>query len=78
MLPYTGHRRDYQRNPYADYFATDRLRFPVARQDNRLRPKTRVVGVRLGAVTRAYPLERVIGAVKHRVEDQIGGKPLVL
>jgi hypothetical protein len=74
----TGHSRDYQRNPYADYFATDRLRFPVARLDNRLPPRTRVVGVRLGAVTRAYPLERVTGAVKHRVEDEIGGKPLVL
>lgn len=74
----TGHRRDYQRNPYADYFATDRLRFPVARLDDRLPPKTRVVGIRLGAVTRAYPIERVAGTVKHRVEDEIGGKLLVL
>lgn len=74
----TGHLRDYQRNPYADYFATDRLRFPVARLDDRLPPNTRVVGIRLGAVSRVYPLERVAAALKHRVEDEIGGKPLVL
>jgi hypothetical protein len=74
----TGHRRDYRRNPYADYFATDRLMFPVAKQDDRLPPKTRVVGVRLGDVTRAYPIEQVAGAMKHRVEDEIGGKRLVL
>jgi hypothetical protein len=74
----TGHRRDYQRNPYADYFATDRLMFPVARLDDRLPPKTRIVGIRLGAITRAYPLTRVAAAASQRVEDEIGGEPLVL
>ena len=49
----TGHRRDYRRNPYADYFATERLMFPVSREDVRLPPKARVIGVKLGAVTKA-------------------------
>jgi len=44
----TGHRRDYSRNPYASYFATDRLMFPVKNKDPRLEPKQRIVGVRLG------------------------------
>jgi hypothetical protein len=74
----TGHRRDYRLNPYAGYFTTDRLMFPVVRQDNRLPPKARIVGVRLGASVRAYPLDRIAGAAGGRIEDEIGGKPLVL
>lgn len=74
----TGHRRNYAVNPYADYFSTERLMFPVARQDDRLPAKTRVVGIRSGDTTRAYPLKALAKAVDHRIEDKLDGTTIVI
>ena len=74
----TGYRRDYSRNPYADYFATDRLMFPINSQDNRLKSKTPVIGVRLGEHTRAYPLGAVRDAENGTLVDEIDGQTIVL
>jgi thiol-disulfide isomerase/thioredoxin len=74
----TGHVRDYRRNPYSSYFRTDALMFPVARSDDRLRPKTVVVGVKIGAAARAYPLERIAQAKCGRVMDSVAGHRVVL
>jgi len=68
----TGHRRDYTRNPYARYFANDRLMFPVAHRDRRLGNKEPVVGVRVGDLTRAYPVEQIVeadGEIVSRIGD---------
>lgn len=65
----TGHARDYARNPYASYFGHDGLMFPVARVDDRLPAKTRVIGVRAGDLTRAYPLSAVRGVLEDRLGD---------
>jgi len=68
----TGHRRDYDRNPYARYFADDRLMFPVAHRDRRLTLKQPVVGVRIGDRARAYPVNRIAeaeGGLTNRLGD---------
>ena len=68
----TGHRRDYARNPYARYFANDRLMFPVAHHDHRLKNKEPVVGVQVGDHIKAYPIARIVkagGAVADRLGD---------
>ncbi len=45
----TGHRRDYSEGAaYREYFATDRLMFPVPFDDQRLRNKAEILGLRLG------------------------------
>ena len=74
----TGHVRDYRRNPYSSYFRTDKLMFPVARSDDRLRPKTVVVAVKIGATARAYPLERIAQAKDGRIMDTVAGHRVVL
>lgn len=74
----TGHRRNYAVNPYADYFSTNRLMFPVARQDDRLPAKTRVVGVRSGDTARAYPIKALAKTADHRIRDQLDGKTIVI
>jgi len=74
----TGHRRDYGRNPYEAYFRGDRLMFPVSRQDARLAPRTRVVGVRLGERAVAYPLARIGDSPDGILIDEIDGERLVL
>ncbi len=58
----TGHRRDYRRDPYRDYAADPRsLMFPVARRDDRLRPKSLVLGLKIGDEARAWPLAALSG-----------------
>lgn len=74
----TGHGRNYGRNPYGAYFRSDRLMFPVTRRDNRLAPKTRVVGVKVGDTRRAYPVEDVRKAPDGRLVDKIGSVEIVL
>lgn len=68
----TGHRRNYARNPYARYFANDRLMFPVAHDDDRLRNKEPVVGVQVGNQTKAYAITQIVkggGEVTDRLGD---------
>ncbi len=55
----TGHHRRYARNPYAGYFQTDRLMFPVQPRDERMPPKTRVVGLATDRETLAVPMEAI-------------------
>ncbi len=51
----TGYRRDYSRDPYADYETSDRLMFPVGKIDRRFPPKTWVLGIERNGNTKAYP-----------------------
>ncbi len=74
----TGHTRNYSGNPYADYFASDRLMFHVRRQDDRLPKKEAVVGIKIGAHARAYPLARIQQAEGAVVTDELAGKRVVL
>lgn len=74
----TGHERDYARNPYANYFTTDELMFPVEPLDDRLPKKERVIGVAVGKTAKAYPLQTIQQAKDGTVRDVVEGKPLVL
>lgn len=74
----TGHERDYARNPYAGYFATDELMFPVEPLDDRLPKKERVIGVAVGKTAKAYPLRAIQQAAGGTVRDIVEGKPIVL
>jgi hypothetical protein len=74
----TGYGRDYQTNPYADYFKTDRLMFPVDRKDTRLNPKDRIVAVKLGETVKAYPISEIQRAPGGVVRDTIDDQTIVL
>ena len=51
----TGHRRDYNRSPYAGYSSSKKLYFPVS-IDPRYHPKMPTLGLRIpGKGARAYP-----------------------
>jgi hypothetical protein len=68
----TGHDRPYvPGQPYAEYFASDGLRFPVAARDGRLAPKARVFGLLHGGASAAFALERLAkeGVVNERVGE---------
>jgi len=73
----TGHRRPYGANPYAGYDEPGLRPFLFSGQpDPRRPPKERVVGVTVGAESRAYPwtlLEQ-----RGVLHDRLGGEPLVI
>lgn len=73
----TGHQRNYTRSPYADYFATDALMFPVNQTDDRLPNKQRVLGVISGDQAKAYP-DSAFSAEQSRIEDEIDGRQIVV
>ncbi len=74
----TGYTRDYQRNPYTGYFASDQLMFPVEWEqaaDADFPPKERVLIVRHGGAVKGYPYS-VLQAVQQEegeVTDEIAG-----
>ncbi len=69
----TGFKRDYSRLPYQDYAASPNPAFPVKRQDARLSPKDRVLGLSLAGAHKAYPLALLRGR-KTPLEDHVGGE----
>jgi hypothetical protein len=69
--------RDYDRDPYFGYESSRRVGIGFNDDvDDRLHPKTRVVGVAYGGVARAYPFPAVSEAGP--VNDDVGGLPVVV
>ncbi|MFC7227013.1 DUF3179 domain-containing protein [Salinirubellus salinus] len=68
--------RNYDENPYAAYENTRRIGLGGEFDDDRLHPKTMVVGVAHDGVARAYPLQPVQDAGV--VNDTVGDLPVVV
>jgi hypothetical protein len=67
----------YQRNPYLGYESSRRVGVGQTEGiDDRLHPKTRVIGVAHDGVARAYTLETL--AKEGVVNDTVGGLPVVV
>lgn len=74
----TGFNRDYGRYPYGDYRTNQNfILFPVARVDNRLPAKERVLGVILEDKLKVYSIE-LFREQNRVIEDQFKGKDLVI
>lgn len=77
MSTETGHRRDYQHRPYAAYFKSRHLVFPVPITSNRLPLKSRVLGVWTKNASRAYPIG-ALGRKAIELTDVLDGKRVTL
>jgi hypothetical protein len=73
----TGFTRDYDDYPYGSYRADPGLLFPVEATDNRLHPKARVLGVKIGSQVNAYQLDG-FGETTNVILAQVGGRPVVV
>ena len=73
----TGHARDYNTNPYSQYFREPEVRFPVRPRSNRLPAKQPVLGVWTAGRARAYPLS-AFGADQPVVVDTLDDRRLTL
>jgi hypothetical protein len=73
----TGHRRDYSRTPYANYFKSKDLMFPAKPSSNKLPAKSRVLGVWTDKLARAYP-ESAFSRDRTRITEELNGKKLTI
>jgi hypothetical protein len=84
----TGFNRDYGDDPYGAYYFTNDIYFPLTHHDQRLPPKTVIVGLTVGGVSKAYVLNSPFGqgSVAYSLEnvtsplllDTVGGKILLV
>jgi hypothetical protein len=72
----TGHRRDYTKDPYEDYYRSKRGMFSVFRGGPGEKAKELVVGVELDGVARAYPVSHVRNS--GHIRDRVGTTDLVV
>ncbi|MGK0209021.1 MAG: hypothetical protein ACI83O_000283 [Patescibacteria group bacterium] len=56
----TGHRRNYGKDPYGNYYEDSFLIFPVNNEDNRIHAKTPVLGIQINEKYKAYQENDVI------------------
>lgn len=66
----TGFSRNYETGPYGNYDNSEEIIFPVSQQNNRLHPKTRVIGIEINGKYKAYPIESV--QEKGSISDTLG------
>jgi hypothetical protein len=66
----------FDRRPYASYFSSADLMFPVLVEDTRLKPKDYVFALRSGVNEKAWPLSEFAGG--QVINDRIGTLDIVL
>lgn len=71
----TGYNRNYQRDPYEDYYESRALMFGVKQVDARYHPKEQVIGIEIAGEARAYPFSELARA-EGPVTDTIGGQTI--
>lgn len=73
----TGFSRDYDDYPYGSYRQNNRLLFGVTFRDERLRSKTRVLGIKADNISRAYPIDRFDAGI-HIINEEFNDAPVVV
>ena len=68
----TGHRRDYENDPYEEYYTSRRGLFSFLQPGPGAEEKTLVVGLEIEGAAAAYPLERL--RQKEEIQDTVGGR----
>ncbi len=78
----TGFARNYDRDPYGDYYENTSIWFPIEKSDDRLHPKTFILGIEVNGVHKAYQdkdlrelkvIEDTVGGVRIRLEKDDAG-----
>jgi hypothetical protein len=69
----TGYSRDYERDPYENYYTSRDVMFQVGKLDPHYHPKEQVIGVELDGLAKAYPYSE-LARVKSPLQDKVGKK----
>jgi len=71
----TGFKRNYQRDPYADYVDSKGIYFPIKHRDPRYHPKERVIGIEIDGLSKAYPFSE-LAKTDGNIVDTIGTRSI--
>jgi Protein of unknown function (DUF3179) len=71
LSTHTGYSRDYDEDPYEDYYASRDVMFAVGKISPRYHPKDQVLGVELDGLIKAYPFSELARA-KSPFKDKVG------
>lgn len=76
LSPVTGHSRDYENDPYTEYYKSRSGFFSFLKPAPGTEEKTLVVGIEIDGATAAYPLN----SLRHKGEitDLVGGKSITI
>ena len=75
----TGSTRDYERNPYEGYTQSTSMFFPVAnKSDLDLHPKERVLGIKIGDTTKAYPYSMLLENNQSKFKDVVNQVEIII
>ncbi len=69
----TGFSKDYSRDPYPDYYDSEKVWFPVANKNDAMPPKAKILGLEINGKYKAYPfseLQKSNGIVEETVDGQ--------
>jgi len=70
----TGYFRKYNTDPYGSYHNSSQTMFPLSKNDNRLPLKSLVIGIKIGDIAKAYPLNKI----QEPIEDKIAGVNIIV
>ena len=75
----TGHVRNYDADPYEGYARSPATFFPVANEpDETFHPKERVLGIRIGEHTKAYPYSVLAQQDQSTFKDIVGDQEVII
>ena len=77
LSPETGFTRDYRRSPYGDYDENGQIYFPVRFRSKAFHPKERVLGIRIGNQSKAYPFAE-LAKTSSPLRDTVSGKTFII
>lgn len=70
----TGFSRDYGRDPYGSYYVDSFVFFPLENEDDRVHPKTVVLGIEVDGAFAAYAEDDLLE--EGTIEDRVRGVPV--
>lgn len=70
----TGYKRQYASQAYASYFASEHVMFPVPQFRKELEDKSKVIGIIIDGIAKAYPLKLL--QQKQLIHDEIANQEI--
>ncbi len=73
----TGFSKDYSRDPYPDYYESEKVWFPVVNKSDAMHPKAKILGLEINGNYKAYPFSELQKS-RGIIRDNVNGQDLLI
>jgi hypothetical protein len=73
----TGFSKDYSRDPYPEYYVSEKVWFPVLNTSDAMHPKAKILGLEINGNYKAYPFSELQKS-KGIIQDNVDGQDLLI